>query len=67
MAGAFVNVADLGLVLAELARLVAPMASTKTALVNAVPTTANLLSFRFVLMTVPDLLHSTALLATFDG
>jgi hypothetical protein len=62
-AGAFASVADLGVVLAELAKLVAPMASTKTALVTAVPTTANLLSFRFFIMTLPDLLDSTAPLA----
>jgi hypothetical protein len=60
MAGAFVRVTDLGLVLEELAKLVEPRASTSTAHVTAVPATANLLSFRFVLMIVPDLLHSTA-------
>jgi hypothetical protein len=64
MAGAFVSVAEFGLVLEELAKLVAPIASTNTAEVTAVPTTANLLSFRFVLMIEPDLLDSTTPLAS---
>jgi hypothetical protein len=46
------------------AKLVAPTASTNTADVTAVPTTASLLSFRFFIMIVLNLLASTALLAS---
>jgi hypothetical protein len=54
-------------VLDVVAKLDAPTARTNTAHATAVPITATLVSFRFRIMIVPNLLDSTAAIGYFSG